>query len=247
MGTHEISKRLLKVEKKGNGMRCNKCGKQIMEDNKYCLNCENSVAQPKKKKGECNNDSSKVEYAGDAIMGLSSLSALLCIVILVFWGDSGTRRLLFVLTFIVGLLFPLKVLVFSELSSNERKLIITSSVSSLLMMLLAFFSQRGWSFENMIEDLFYINTFPVYLWVYLILLIASLYYSNSNRKVALCLISILVGLTLPIIIAGIIIVIIILLNQKSNNDGICSNGNYDSFDGGDGFSSSEPNFSGEIE
>lgn len=225
-------------------MRCNKCGKQITENNKYCPNCGTPIVQPKEK---CNNDSSKVEYAGETLMGLSSLSAIICIVILVFFDDSGTRRLFFVLTFFIGLLFPLKVLVFSELSSNERKLVVTSGVSSLFTMLLAFFFQRGWSFENMIEDLFYINTFPVYLWVYLILLIASLYYSNSNRKVALCLISILVGLTLPIIIAGIIIVIIILLNQKSNNDGISPNDNYDSFDGGDSISTSDPDFSGEIE
>ena len=225
-------------------MLCIKCGKQIMEDIKYCPNCGDPIAQQHENKGNSNN---KVEYAGGTLMGFSSLSALLCIVILVFWGDSGTRRLFFVLAFMVGLLFPIKVLIFSELSANERKMVVISGVSSLLTMLLAFFFQRGWSFENIIEDLFYINTFPVYLWVYLILLIASLYYSNSNRKVALCLISILVGLMVPIIIAGIIIVIIILLNQKSNYDGISPNGNYDSFDGGDSVSSGEPDFSGEIE
>ena len=172
-----------------------------------------------------------MEYYGENIHGFSKFSAIICIGILIIFDDSEIRRFFFALALMIGLLFPLKVLFCSDLRSNEQKLLITSGVSSFLTMLVAFLFQRAWSFEDFIDKIFYINTFPAYLWIYIILLVAFLYYSGSNRKVALFLSSILIGITIPFVIVEIIVFIVVLFKMYNHDGG--SDVGYDSYGGGD--------------
>ena len=182
-----------------------------MEDNNYCPNCGKPIVQPHE------NDEGMVrkikkeslQAATDYLKMYTYLSAFVCLIILLFV-DRGSRGLYFMIVCLVGLLYPLKFIIYADPSKWEKKLIVISGVSGLLAMLISFFCQRGCSMHNFISDLFHINTLPVYLWIYLFLLVATATFLPKKRIIGLCLSSFLLGILLPIIIAGLIVLIVAL-------------------------------------
>ena len=185
------------------------------------------------------------------VNGLSGLG-LLCFIwflYLMFFGSiKDDNIILFLITCVGVLLFPISVLYKNGIETVEIKKGVIIAVCSLLVniILIFFTSHKGTDF---IDKLFLTLTSEPYRWLYLIMLVIAGVCVIAKNKIGVWLTAILLGIIAPAIIAAVLYVIllviaiifVLLFGSKGSSSSLSSSANNLSSDPPDSSNSSPSN------
>lgn len=144
------------------------------------------------------------------LFGLGLLCFIWFLYLMFFCNIKGDNHILFLITCVGALLFPICVIYKNGIETVEIKKSIIIAVCSLLVniILIFFTSHKGTDF---IDKLFLTLTSEPYRWLYLIMLVIACICVVAKNRIGVWLTAILLGIIAPAIIAAVLYVILFVI------------------------------------